>query len=474
MPARNKYVLLFMLPLIAITSLSFWWLIRDPTQQFELRQPDMDGRKNSGIVREKINIGEFFERFSDKTVSSTENWPRFRGIDFDNICKSEIKLIDRFGPSGPKIIWTKDLGEGHAGPAIYQGAVYVLDYDEEEKAEMLRCFELKTGNELWRRWYGLNLKRNHGMSRTIPAVDEKYILTLGPTSQVMCLDRVSGNLLWSLDLTTEYGTEIPFWYTGQCPLLDGEEAVLAPGGKALLIGVDAQSGEVIWETPNEMGWKMSHSSIMPFVFAGIKMYVYSAIGGVVGVRAEGTRKGEILWQTNEWKHQVVAPSPVCLPDGKIFLAAGYGAGSMVIQLNENNGTFSVDILTEYETKDGLSSEQQTPIYHDGYIFSVLPKDAGPLRNQFVCVDPQNFNQFVWSSGQADRFGLGPYILADDKFFILDDQAVLTIAQVSTNRYIPLDQYKLFDGHDSWGPFALADGLLILRDSKKMMCIDLRT
>jgi len=311
------------------------------------------------------------------------------------------------------------------------------------------------------------------MSRTVPAVNDKYILTMGPKCQVMCLDRDSGDLLWSLDIVREYEAEIPFWYTGQCPLLDGDEAILATGGKALMIGVHGQSGEVLWETPNPMGWKMSHSSIMPFEFGGVKMYVYSAVGGAVGIRAEGERKGEILWQTSAWNHQVVAPSPVCLPDGRIFLAAGYGSGSMVLQLHEKNGTFSVDVITDYDTKDGLSSEQQTPIYYDGYIYSILPKDAGPLRNQFVCVDPGNFNQFVWSSGPTNRFGLGPYILADDKFYILDNQAVLTIARVSKSKYTQLDQHKLFDGHDSWGPFALADGFLILRDSKKMMCIDLR-
>jgi len=37
----------------------------------------------------------------------------------------------------------------------------------------------------------------------------------------------------------------------------------------------------------------------------------------------------------------------------------------------------------------------------------------------------------------------------------------------------LDQVKVFeDAHDAWAPFALADGYLILRDSKKMVCIDL--
>ncbi len=54
-----------------------------------------------------------------------------------------------------------------------------MDYDEEMRADLLR-YSLETGEELWLRGYQINLKRNHGMSRTVPAVTEDYILTIGP------------------------------------------------------------------------------------------------------------------------------------------------------------------------------------------------------------------------------------------------------------------------------------------------------
>ena len=58
-------------------------------------------------------------------------------------------------------------------------------------------------------------------------------------------------------------------------------------------------------------------------------------------------------------------------------------------------------------------------------------------------------------------------------FILNDDATLTIARPSTREFILLDQALVFeDAHDAWAPFALADGYLIMRDSKKMVCIDL--
>jgi len=80
----------------------------------------------------------------------------------------------------------------------------------------------------------------------------------------MCLDRESGNLRWGIDIVKEYQTELPFWYTGQCPLVDNDIAVIATGGSTLLIGVSCETGEVVWKTPNPEGWKMSHSSVMPF------------------------------------------------------------------------------------------------------------------------------------------------------------------------------------------------------------------
>jgi outer membrane protein assembly factor BamB len=161
-----------------------------------------------------------------------------------------------------------------------------------------------------------------------------------------------------------------------------------------------------------------------------------------------------------------------MPDGKVFLTAGYGAGSMVLQVSGSNGVFHVDVLQEYAPKDGLASEQQTPIEFEGYFLGILPKDAGPLRNQLICVNPSDFTRVVWSSGQDKRFGLGPYMIADNKLFIVSDDGTLTIARPSTREYIELDSYRVIEGQDAWGPLALADGYMVMRDSKTMICIDL--
>lgn len=311
------------------------------------------------------------------------------------------------------------------------------------------------------------------MSRTVPAMTDKYIVTIGPKCHVMCCNPQNGDFLWGIDLVKKYKVEVPLWYTGQCPLIDNDTAIIAPGGSSLMIGIDCATGKVAWETPNPDNWQMSHSSIVTMKFGGKKMYVYCAVGGMVGVSAEGSNRGKILWKSDKFRPSVVAPSPVILDNGKIFMTAGYGAGGTLIQLVKEGNAFSVKILQMYKPNDGVASEQQTPILYNNFLFTIQPKDGGTTRNQLVCCKPNDLKNILWTSSKTDRYGLGPYIIADGKFFILNDEGTLTIAKASTSKFIFLDKAKIIDGQDAWGPLAIADGKLLMRDSKQMVCIDVK-
>ncbi|HNW53331.1 MAG TPA: PQQ-binding-like beta-propeller repeat protein [Bacteroidales bacterium] len=465
----------YLLPafIVLATGILAWWLIYNPVKTLKPSVPGMDERKTGAVAVQKVNIGETFAFFKTCDDIPGTRWPRFRGADFDNVSKENIRLIDKFPKEGPKILWKIPLGEGHAAPAVYDGRVYLLDYNETKKQDLLRCFSLATGEELWQRGYTVRLKRNHGLSRTIPAVTDKYVVTIGPRCQVMCVDRLKGDLLWGLDLAAEYNTEVPFWYTGQCPMVDNDTAIIATGGKSLMIAIDCKTGKKVWETPNPQNWKMSHSSVMPMIFKGKKMYVYCAVGGMCGVSAQGSDRGKLLWSTPVFSPSVIAPSPVILDNGLIYMTAGYGAGAVVIQIKESGGRFTAELKEKYKPNEGLASEQQTPVFYNGYLFGILPKDAGGLREQFACFKASDTRKSLMSSGKTTRFGLGPYILADNKFFILNDDGEMTIAKYSTSTFQVLDKAKILDGQDSWGPIAITGGYLLMRDSKTMVCLDVR-
>ncbi|MFW6164133.1 MAG: polyvinylalcohol dehydrogenase, partial [Planctomycetota bacterium] len=79
---------------------------------------------------------------------------------------------------------------------------------------------------------------------------------------------------------------------------------------------------------------------------------------------------------------------------------------------------------------------------------------------------------LWDSG-PDRFGLGPYLIANGLIFAMDDDAHMTLAEATPEGYRKLADATILDGHDAWGPMALVAGRLIVRDMTRMVCLDVR-
>ena len=123
-------------------------------------------------------------------------------------------------------------------------------------------------------------------------------------------------------------------------------------------------------------------------------------------------------------------------------------------------------------KDGLACEQQTPIYYNKRIYSMNPADSGARKDQLVCMDPYQNGKILWSSGKEKRYGhYEPFLLADGKIYVLSEQGTLSIVKATPEKFEPLAEHKILHGHDAWAPIALAGGRMILRDSKKMVCLD---
>jgi outer membrane protein assembly factor BamB len=393
------------------------------------------------------------------------SWPQFRGAARDNIARSRDVRVARSWPeSGPRELWRITVGEGHAGVAVHRGRVYLVDYDRDKGEDAIRCLSLDDAQEIWRYSYSVEVKRNHGMSRTVPAVTDRYVVAIGPKSHVHCLDADSGDLVWKMDLVADYGTVTPPWYAGQCPLIDGDRVILAPGATPLVMAVDLATGREIWRSPpkvDDLG--MTHSSVLPIEFGGVRQYVYCALKGVVSVAADD---GRVLWTKLDWTIKIAnIPSPLDVGGGRIFLTGGYDAGSAMIRLaSVGAGGTAVEELYRLKAKI-FSAEQHTPILYRGHLYAVIP------NGELACMDLEG--NVRWTSGPERRFGLGPWLIVDDLLLVLDDTAgTLHLARAHAKAYDELAQAKVLEGHDAWGPMAYAEGRIIVRDLTEMVCVDL--
>jgi outer membrane protein assembly factor BamB len=438
------------------------WLALGPKRMLEARVPGLDRPEGAGLPERAGMSAGGLSRGEGRAADLPGLWPCFRGDKLDNIATDGVALARQWPPEGPPLLWSVELGEGYAGPAVRSGRVFLLDYDRAASADAVRCLSLADGKEIWSYRYPVVVKRNHGMSRTVPAVTDHYLVTLGPKCHVHCFDPATGQRYWSIDLVAQYRTAVPQWYAGQCPLVEGDRVILAPAGPdVLLMAVDARTGKPLWKCPNPRGWRMTHSSVMPLETGGRRMYVYCGSGGVAGVAADD---GTLLWDTTDWKIGIATvPSPLVLPEAKIFFCGGYNAGAALFQVQNQADRFAVKLLARLKA-DRFGSTNQTPVFCQGHLFGVREKDK-----ELVCLDGEG--REVWVSGARHRFGLGPYLVADGLILLLDDEGTLTLAEAGTAGYKQLARAQVLDGHDAWAPMALAGGRLLARDLTRMVCLN---
>jgi len=468
---KNKNIILFITLSFALIYMGIilYWHLYTPDHNITVQNPGADNRpEGKSRKADDVVIGEYFMRYAESSSALKGEWPCFRGSDYTNIVRNnnKINLSSDFS-----VQWKVETGEGYASPVIYNGKVYFLDYNESLSSDALRCFDLETGVELWRRWYRTPMKRNHGFSRAAPAVTEKYIISMGPKAHVMCCDPITGDLKWTLDVKKKFQTEEPLWYSGQCPRIEGNQLIIAPAGKeTLMAGIDCETGEVVWQTPNPIGYQMSHSSIMPMMLSGKRTYVYAGIGGVCGVSAESSDKGKLLWSVDKWKPSVIAPSPLQISPVEIALTAGYGAGGALLQVKNTEGKWSANIIDQYKPNEGLSSEQQTPLLFEQMVITIPPNDGGSIRGKLVCYSPSNIHVPIWESEADERFGYGPYMIINNRLFALKEDGELYVYQLEQRKMTLIKKQRIMEGIDAWGPLAYADGYLIVRDAHEVYCL----
>jgi len=395
------------------------------------------------------------------------DWPQFRGTSRDNI-STETGLLRTWPAKGPKVLWKIPVCEGYAGAAIKDGRIYLNDYNATKKEHLVRCISIADGKDIWQWSYPVEVRPSHGITRTVPAVGQKLVFSLDPKCRFHALDIKTGKLVWQKNLVQEYKATIPGWYAGQNPLLDGDRVIIATGGDALVIAFDQVTGKEIWRGPNPGKDLMSHASLMPATIGGIKQYLYLTMNKVVGVAAAD---GQILWSSPFIAKMAACPSPVSIGDGRVFVTSGYEAGSAMYQVRKGASGFAAQKLYDL-TSMQFNSEVHTPILYQNCLFAVSSK----TRGRFTCLGLDG--KIVWQSpvvsgdpGATRTFDLGAFMLADGMFFILDGKTgMLRLIEASIRQYNELASAQILEGEDVWGPMALSNGKLVIRDMNQMVCL----
>jgi len=132
----------FLLPLCATVILSgavCFWVYEYHRFKVEPRIAGQDGRPQTAQSDgEPKTIEGLLQQFDGTPSDITGTWPGFRGVDYNAVIDSQTPLAKQWPPQGPPKLWQIELGQGYAAPAVYDGRVYLIDYDMDNQRDAIR------------------------------------------------------------------------------------------------------------------------------------------------------------------------------------------------------------------------------------------------------------------------------------------------------------------------------------------------
>lgn len=398
------------------------------------------------------------------------DWPKYAGPDRDNVSREE-GLLQEWPESGPEQVWRRSLGAGFGGAAVRDGKVYVLDRVDRQK-DVFICMDLESGEELWSQVFNAPGKTGFNGSRIVPTVTEDYIFGVGLMGDFYCLERKSGRLLWKKNVVKDFGgKKVQSWGASQSPFVHGDSVLVAVHGESVrIISCDQRSGEIIWQSePLSKNTKHQYTSPVVLEIAGSEQVVMTAAGeddGVsVGLDPESGRK---LWSFDHWKCKIPIPTPIKVSGDRLFFTGGYGAGSAMVRIVENDSGYEVEKVFQLGPECG--SQIHLPILHEGHIY--INSNSNRERDGMTCLDLDG--KILWQTGKSPNFERGNLILADGKFYNLDGQTgILHLIQPEAAGYREVSSFQALDGKQIWAPMAISDCMLIIRDQDEMKCFSIK-
>jgi len=367
------------------------------------------------------------------------DWPQWRGPDYNGVSQETLPTPL---PGELPIRWKAQVGIGFSSVVV--AGDRVLTMGNEEDRDSVWCLDADTGDVLWQHVYDCPLDPLYyeGGPGATPTVHEGSVFTLSKKGHAFRLDLETGEVIWSRDLISDYGVELPEWSFAGSPLIDGERILLNVGRGG--IALSRETGETLWLTSTETS---GYATPLPYScgVTGTTHLLFSAKGLLAFASEDGKNFWEYPWKSSR---DVNAADPL-LVDDDIVLSSS--AGTERLKVREDGG--EPDLV--WEQKD-MKWYFNPGVLIDGHIYSLHGTTHRPT--ELMCTDAAT-GEIVWAE---EGFGSGGLIAAGDHIIVFD-LGKLTIFPASPEGFEPILQQTLLEGK-CWTAPTLANGRIYCRNA----------
>lgn len=320
-------------------------------------------RKQNGevarVIMTRFTAEYSFYRFTDAEVKPAEaagttgevvtplNWPSFRGPDATGVGDGQHPPVKWNAKTGENVRWKTPIpGLGHSCPVVWGNRIFLTTAISGEANPKIRignygdvgsvndktkhtwqviCLDRDSGEILWTRtaFEGVPKIKRHlkgSQANCTPAVDGKHVLACFGSEGLYCYD-FSGRLLWKRDLSTldsSFSIEDKYeWGFGNSPLIHEGLAILQCdlSKDSFIAAYSIEDGSPVWSTPRDEipSWSS------PAIWRNSQR-VELVTNAAQYARSYDPLTGKELWRLAK-NSEVTIPAPVCNKE-LLFITSG--------------------------------------------------------------------------------------------------------------------------------------------------------
>ena len=419
------------------------------------RNQDLASRSKTASAAAAINP-------SDGLIASPEpGWPQWRGPRRDGI-SHEKGLLKQWPQDGPKLLWTVDeLGLGWCSPIVIGDRLFITGDVNDEL--IIYCFDTD-GTLIWRTKNGKSWTGSFPGARGCCAYSQGRIYHLNAHGRLACLQASDGRELWAFNILKRFDAKNILWALGECLLVDGPRLIVSPGGKkALVAALDKTTGKTVWTTDPIGDEQAAHASPILFRYAGRRVLAHCSSAHGLGIDAD---TGKLLWSVplkNRYGTNVSTP---IYGWGQVFYATPYTQLGRAYRLVANDKGIDVEHIWTHPLDTVTGS---------GLLIGRTLFAAGYRKPKWWCLVDWQSGQ---TKQELKELTTGSAIMADGRIYCLDERGNVALLKPSpqgmeiVSRFrLPTDRKR---GKDAWAHPVLCDGRLYLRYHDRLWCHDVKS
>ena len=376
------------------------------------------------------------------STSPSSDFPAFLGPNGDNWV-SGGQLAADWATQTPRELWRRDIGLGWSAFAV--AGPHAITMEQRGENELTVCYMARSGDPVWVHTENVRFSESMGgdAPRSTPLLQDNKVYALGATGILLCLDQLTGNVVWRRDTLEESSQSNLMWAKSVSPILVEDTVVITLGNSndRPLAAYDLATGDLRWRAGNA---NPGYATPVLSTLAGKEQIVCHNTGSVSG---HDPTTGEILWSYDIGSAPAHTTVPMIIGESQVLVSVGYGRGAHLLDLA--SGT-----PTEVWRSNKLKTKFADMVVQNAHVYGL---DEGRL----VC---QNLSdgERAW---RGTRFGHGQLLGVGDTLLIQseDGEVVLVKATPEEERII-----HRFDALSSktWNHPVLAGTLLLVRNDRE--------